>query len=385
MNLQQIEIKLQGIQSDLERYADIAATRSLTTEERDDVNRLRETAKDMTTRQQLLAGRTTTAANPSISDFRTALKESRETGAKRRVTSPGFLRSVMTPLSGSAGKTAYSEVKGVQLQETENFAWIERLNNLDGVRNGTQYPYIGRNNRVTAQNKGYTDAFNGQGYIVDSHTVQLKNYSVFLQVHNDVFRDAATDDLETVILGAARADVLRQIAYDVLVGDASSNNIDGIANTAGVQTFAHGNYISDFSPVVRAVRRLMTGANLADPSQAIAVMHPLLWEQFALLQGATDGQPLQVPPAIQGVQMYPYSRLSVTEGNDQDSSTMFVFVPSRWNLFTEGYFELMAATGPDMDRDYTNVHVLLRADVKSIDPAAACLVTGIIADGSGAA
>jgi HK97 family phage major capsid protein len=383
---------------ELKKFAAIAAKRSLTETEREQVEQVRDRANILTAaieqreeveregRNNALsrAGKGSAAA---LMQFREAYREVREVGQKRRVKfDPAALMRAMTPASNSAGKTTFTGTANLKVQPTENISWIDRLA-IDSVeRNNTVVPYISRADRLTPQNKDYTAQLSGQGYTVSGYTVALSNYYCYLQVHNDVMRDAAQPDLEAMIFDAARGDIMRQIAYDVLLGTGSSNNITGISSTANVQSLSWSSgYLSDYSALVRAARLLMVNAGTADASNLISVMHPMLWEQLALLQAGTDGQPLQVPPQIAGVQLYPYSRIPVNQGTDTDETTLYVFDPSRWTLYSEGYYEISTMTGPDMDRDYANLLVLMRADLATYDPASAVKITAIKADGSNVA
>jgi HK97 family phage major capsid protein len=380
---------------ELKKFAAIAAKRSLTETEREQVEQARDRANilnaaieqredsERTGQQNALtmAGKGSAAA---LAHFREAYRDVREVGQKRRVKfDPATLFRAMTPASNSAGKTAFTGTANLRVQPTENISWLQRLA-IDSVeRNNTVVPYISRTDRLTAQNKDYTSQLNGQAYVVSGYTVALSNYYCYLQVHNDVMRDAAQPDLEAMIFDAARGDIMRQVAYDVLLGAGASNNITGINSTANVQSLSwSGGYLSDYSALVRAARLLMVNAGTPDASGLVSVMHPLLWEQLALLQAGTDGQPLQVPPQVSGIQLYPYSRIPVNQGTDTDETTLYVFDPSRWTLYTEGYYELSTMTGPDMDRDYANILVLMRADLATYDPASAVKITAIKADGS---
>ncbi len=331
---------------ELKKFAAIAAKRSLTETEREQVEQVRDRANILTAaieqREEVeREGRNTALSRAgkgsaaALMQFREAYREVREVGQKRRVKfDPAALMRAMTPASNSAGKTTFTGTANLRVQPTENISWIDRLA-IDSVeRNNTVVPYISRADRLTPQNKDYTGQLSGQGYTVSGYTVALSNYYCYLQVHNDVMRDAAQPDLEAMIFDAARGDIMRQIAYDVLLGTGASNNIQGINSTANVQSLSWSSgYLSDYSALVRAARLLMVNAGLSDASNLISVMHPLLWEQLALLQAATDGQPLQVPPQIAGVQLYPYSRIPVNQGTDTDETTLYVFDPSRWTLY----------------------------------------------------
>lgn len=368
-----------------QRIADTSLGQPLTPEQRKKFNDLYRQAEALNVQiaeavgieTELQANIRTNPGKGLVSNFRDGLQEVRDTGAKRRVNfDPNALLRYMTPASNSAGKSAFTATGATQLQSVENYTWLDRLQLNTVDRNNTVIPYIARANRATAANKAYADEVGISDYVVSSTAIALKNYYVRLSVHGDVLRDAATADLEATLFNAAREDVLRQIAFDVLLGSGSSNNITGIANTANIQTFAHSDVIADYSTLTKAARYLMDTANVSDPGQLIALMHPKAWEAFANLQAGTDGQPLQTPPQIAGLSWYPYNRIPTNQGTGTDTS-LYVFDPSKWTLHMENSYEISTNTGPGMTRDMVDIVVLMRAHLTTIDPASAVVVTGI--------
>ena len=316
--------------------------------------------------------------------FLDAAREIRQAGGSKRVQyDPEIFFRAMTPASNSAGKSAYTGTDRVQLQATENLAWLDNLMIDPVTRNGQTVPFIKRTNRLTPQNKAYADELTGQAYVVDAYTVALSNYYTYLEIHNDVLRDAADRNLEEVLFEATRQDIMRQIAYDVLFGTGGSNNLTGIASTADILTIdLDGEYISSFSPIVDAAAKLMTESDV-DPANLVAIMHPNLWAQFASLQAGTDGQPLQRPTQIAGMPFYPYRRIPIDQGTGQDETTIVVADLSKWVLYSDGFYELSSQTGPNMKRDYTDAVATFRVDLATIDPGSACLIQAVKSSSTG--
>lgn len=375
----------------LQALVDVAETRALTNEERERTKQLRgqieaanaqieaaeaQEAAELRTAEQQAGNSAKKEARAMIAGIR----EARNTGGKQRVEyrPEMMMRAAMTPASNSAGKSAYTGTDSVQLQATEDLSWLNLLTIDTVTRNGETKPYIKRANRTTPDNKAYTDSTTEQAMVVDAYTVALKNYYVRLAVHNDVLRDSADANLEQVLFGAARQDIQRQIAYHVLYGP-GTNAFTGLTSTADIQTVAGGGVaISDYKLITEAFEKLMSNANV-NPQSVAVLMHPKVWKQFADLEDTT-GQPLMRPKELQDVPFIAYSRIPTDQGASDDETSIIVADFSQWVLNAEGYYEISTESGPNMAKDYSDMMLTFRADLKTIDPASAVVITAVQAE-----
>jgi HK97 family phage major capsid protein len=91
------------------------------------------------------------------------------------------------------------------------------------------------------------------------------------------------------------------VEAQVISGDGNVENLLGILNTPGVQTFARGAF-NEVDAVFHARTLVRTGSKLAPTG---VVMHPVDYEQVRLLRenaaSATLGQYLMAPPTMGGV------------------------------------------------------------------------------------
>jgi len=368
----------------LQAIADLAEKRALSDAEREKVKQIRDSIQLIDVELETLeasSARALRAHNPATKEARAlqeAVNESRTAGGKQKVKyNPEAFFRAMTPEAGSAGKSKYTGTDSVQLTTTEDLSWLDLLSITQVERNGQVVPFVSRSNRLTPQTKGYTDALSGQAYTISAYTVDFSNYYTYLEVHNDVLRDAADASIQQVLFNASRTDIIRQIAKDVLTGATGGDNLVGISATSGVQTVAGGSAaISDYTLITEAVQKLMSNGEV-NPANIAVIMHPAIWQQFADLTSAGDGQPLQRPDAIKNVPFYAYSGIPVNQGTGSDETTIFVGDLSKWTLYTDGFYEVASQSGPNMARDYTDVVITYRADVATIDPASMCLIQAV--------
>ena len=103
--------------------------------------------------------------------------------------------------------------------------------------------------------------------------------------------------INTQMLDGVREEISRQ----VIAGDGTGENLTGILNTVGVQTFAKG-AMNEVDALFHARTLVRTGSKLAPTAY---VMNPIDYEQVRLLREnaapATLGQYLMGPPNVLGV------------------------------------------------------------------------------------
>lgn len=130
-------------------------------------------------------------------------------------------------------------------------------------------------------------------------TAQVRTAATWLPATNRMLADAPfiRGVIDTQLLDGVREEISRQ----VLNGDGSGENLTGILNTVGIQTFARG-ALNEVDALFHARTLIRTGSKLAPTA---VVMNPVDYEQVRLLRenaaSATLGQYLMAPPNTLGV------------------------------------------------------------------------------------
>lgn len=93
--------------------------------------------------------------------------------------------------------------------------------------------------------------------------------------------------LQGIIENRLRYSVRRRLEAQVLNGNGSTPNIQGIIGTSGVQTVVHGTDLADSAPSMDLILVAMTKIILADADPSAIVMHPTDWSEA--LRSKTSG------------------------------------------------------------------------------------------------
>jgi HK97 family phage major capsid protein len=285
---------------------------------------------------------------------------------------PFDVRAVMTPEAGSLGNTQVkSTASSVYTQNTSSAAFTSEFTVTESENNRT-FPFLDRTNRLTAQNKGFTDALTQQAFVVSGATVDLKNYYAYPVWHNDVARDSA-GEIGGQIFDWSAEDIRRQIAYDSLWADGSSNNITGLDNLAGVQSLAHDNTISGWNIIVEAIQALHD--KNVNPANVSMIISPGAWGAIQKM-AATDNQPLLRPEGLELANMFVTSLIPDNQGDDNNDTTIFVGDLSKVFLYMDGMYTL-SASQRYVEYDYNAAVMAMRADLQSYEPDHICKITGV--------
>lgn len=284
------------------------------------------------------------------------------------------VRAVMTPEAGSLGNTQVKSTFGsVYTQATSSAAFTAAFTVTETENNRT-FPFLDRTNRLTAQNKAFTDALPQQAFVVSGETVLFKNYYAQPVWHNDVARDSA-GDIGAQIFDWSAEDIRRQIASDSLWADGSSNNITGLDNLSGVQEYAAPTtMLATWGPVIDTVQ-LLHAKNI-NPANISVIMSPGAWGVLQRL-AATDNQPLLPPDGLNFANIFITSLIPDNQGDGNNETTIFVGDLSKVNLYIDGMYTL-SASQRYVEYDYNAAVMCMRADLKSFEPDHICKITGVV-------
>ena len=83
---------------------------------------------------------------------------------------------------------------------------------------------------------------------------------------------------------------------------------------------------------------------------------------------------------MQDVPFIAYSRIPVNQGAGTDETSIIVADLSQWVLNAEKFYEISTEAGPNMAKDYSDMMLTFRADLKTIDPASAVVITAVQAE-----
>lgn len=292
-----------------------------------------------------------------------------------------YFKRAMTPLTASAGGViTQSTSPNIYLQATANLAWMRELTTVE-ARNNSKHPYIKRANRLSAATKGYSDALTASGYITDSHTVDYVNYYAWITVHNDVIRDQADGgNVFAAAQEAARGDILRAAAYDILYASGAANADSGTPKIGGVVNYtdvltrdasATGG-LTNYDEFTLAAKSLM--AKNVDTSNISVLMSPGVTQQWANFSDTT-GQPLMMPEPLKNWRWYTSSLLPENEGGGSETS-VFIGDFSKINLFMDPAVTI-TLDQRSAEYDWTGFLVVMRADMHLFEPDHLYVLSGI--------
>jgi HK97 family phage major capsid protein len=130
-------------------------------------------------------------------------------------------------------------------------------------------------------------------------TAYVRTAATWLPVTNRMLADAPLirGVINTQLLDGVREEIARQ----VIAGDGTGENLLGVLNQSGTQTFARG-ALNEVDAIFHARTLCRTGSKLAPTA---VLMNPVDYEQVRLLRenaaSATLGQYLMGPPNVLGV------------------------------------------------------------------------------------
>ncbi len=208
--------------------------------------------------------------------------------------------------------------------------------------------------------------------------VELKAQTlpIIVKVSRELFEDAQNLDqaVRQSIAGALALELDRVALY----GTGTDPEPLGIVNTPGIQTVimgANGANLGNYEPILDAIGNIWE----ANHEPNAGIMAPRTKTTIAKLMTA-DCQPAMPPPVVDTLAWYATNQVKIneTQGTATNASSVFV---GQWNQLIIGMrtgftIELLRERYVDNWQYAFAAH--LRADVQLIDPAAFCVVQGIV-------
>lgn len=156
------------------------------------------------------------------------------------------------------------------------------------VAEATGSALTGTDGRKPESTLGYTNV-----------TAYVRTAAHWIPVTNRLLADAPA--IRGIINSQMLMGLTQAVEAQVISGDGTGENLLGILNTPGIQTFARGAF-NEVDAIFHARTLCRTGSKLAPTA---VVMHPVDYEQVRLLRenaaSATLGQYLMAPPTTAGV------------------------------------------------------------------------------------
>ena len=214
-------------------------------------------------------------------------------------------------------------------------------------------------------------AYGEAALALTEQTVTVQSVGVFIPVTDEQLEDEA--EAEAYLSTRLPFMVRQRVDSQLLVGNGTSPNIEGVNNVTGIQTQAKG-----ADPTPDAVYKAMTLVKVTGRAMPNAVVaHPNDWQDVRLLRTSDGvyiwGSPSEAGPArIWGVQ--------VVESDAQTENTMVVGDFANYSLLVVR--RGMEVRVSDSHSDYfVNGKQAIRAGVRLapvwLRPAAFCTVTGV--------
>jgi HK97 family phage major capsid protein len=171
---------------------------------------------------------------------------------------------------------------------------------LDYVRQTTQTLNVGFVAEATGSASTGTDGRKPESALgYTSATAYVRTAATWLPVTNRLLADAPA--IRGMINSQLLMGITQAVEQQVISGDGTGENLLGILQTPGLQTFARGAF-NEVDALFHARTLCRTGSKLAPTG---VVMHPVDYEQVRLLRenaaSATLGQYLMAPPNTLGV------------------------------------------------------------------------------------
>ena len=175
--------------------------------------------------------------------------------------------------------------------ESDSIEYIRQSNqtlNVAFVPEATGSALTGTDGRKPESQLGYVNV-----------TAYVRTAATWLPVTNRLLADAPA--IRGIINSQLLMGITQSVEAQVISGDGTGENLLGILQTPGIQTFAKGAF-NEVDAIFHARTLVRTGSKLAPTG---VVMHPVDYEQVRLLRenaaSATLGQYLMAPPTTAGV------------------------------------------------------------------------------------
>ena len=225
------------------------------------------------------------------------------------------------------------------------------------------------NNAAEASEGG---SFGEAALVYAEQTSSVRKIAVFIPTTDEQLEDEAR--ISSLLDNRLRFMIQQRLDLQLLVGDGTAPNLEGINNVTGIQTQALGSD-SEQDAIYKAMTLVRTGTGRAEPSAV--VMHPNDWQAIRL-QTTTDGIYLWGSPSDTGAERIFGVPVVQSSGQSQNTALVGDFA---------NYSELVVRKGievqvSDSHDDYfvkgkKAIRASMRCAFVCYRPAAFCTVTGI--------
>ena len=201
-------------------------------------------------------------------------------------------------------------------------------------------------------------------------TFTPRSLAVLVKVSRELLEDSL--NMETLLPQLMTSAMAVELDRVALFGSGTAPEPQGVVNFSGVQEVAHDAALASYSPLISA-RTLVKSANFDGVSAY--VLNPRDEGTLAGLT-ATDGQPLNIPPAIAEVPMLTSTSVPTDEGAGTESSIITgkfdnLMIGLRHGVTIQILKERFQDTG-----QYGFI-AFMRADIAATHENAFCKITGI--------
>lgn len=202
-------------------------------------------------------------------------------------------------------------------------------------------------------------------------TFSPRSLAVLVKVSRELLEDSL--NMETLLPQLMTSAMAVELDRVALFGSGTAPEPQGVINFSGVQEVAHDAALASYAPLISA-RTLVKSANFDGVSAY--VLNPRDEGTLAGLT-ATDGQPLNIPPAIGEVPMLTSTSVPTDEGAGTESSIVTgkfdnLMIGLRHGVTIQILKERFQDTG-----QYGFI-AFMRADIAATHENAFCKITGII-------
>lgn len=203
-----------------------------------------------------------------------------------------------------------------------------------------------------------------------------RSLSFYTKVSRELLADGV--NIDAAIYEVIAQAFAKEIDRAGLLGSGTSPQPRGLRNIAGVNAIssgANGAALTGYGKLFEATQAILE-ANAAMPTAAI--MSPRSRVKIGSL-AATDGQPMQIPPMLAGLQMLTTSQIAnnLTVGTSTDCSEIYVGDFSKLVLGMREQLSIQVMEEAFADYGQIGFMCHVRMDVAALHPSAFAVVSGV--------
>ena len=203
-----------------------------------------------------------------------------------------------------------------------------------------------------------------------------KSLSFYTKISRELLADGV--NIDAAIYEVIAQAFAKEIDRAGLMGSGTAPEPRGLRNIVGINAInsgANGAALAGYSKLFEATQAILE-ANAAMPSAAI--MSPRSRVKIGSL-AATDGQPLQVPPMLSGLNMLTTSQIpnNLTVGTSADCSEIYLGDFSKLVLGMREQLSIQVMEEAFADYGQIGFMCHVRMDVAALYPSAFAVVTGV--------